>query len=133
MNAYPIFYVILSIPGIANRLVEAWGGTSKILQLMQASIQYVGLANAITYGWNERIWCSLRRGLVAHRCLRLDLRRCRIYLKGRRVGQKISLDFPVATFRVSGLEECASCWRFYFSIFLVAFYTSWWSVRSPEL
>ena len=61
MNGYPIFYVILSIPGITNRLVEAWGGSSKILQIMQASIQYVGLANAITYGWNERILVQLKK------------------------------------------------------------------------
>ncbi|RPA97929.1 family A G protein-coupled receptor-like protein [Choiromyces venosus 120613-1] len=61
MKAYPTFYVILWIPGIANRLVEASGRSSTTLQLMQASTQFVGLANAITYGWNERIWVQLKR------------------------------------------------------------------------
>ena len=79
----------------------------------------------------REFWCSLR-GSVARRCLHLDLKWYRIYSKEQRVGQKISLDFPVVTFRVSGLEGCTS-WRFYFSIFLAAFYTSWWSMRSLEL
>lgn len=60
MRAYPFFYVILLIPGIANRMVEASGRTSKVTQLLQASTQFVGLANAITYGWNERILEELR-------------------------------------------------------------------------
>ncbi|KAG0643789.1 G protein-coupled glucose receptor regulating Gpa2-domain-containing protein [Tuber brumale] len=61
MRAYPTFYVILVIPGIANRLVEASGGSSRVLQLMQASTQFVGLANAITYGWNESILVQLKK------------------------------------------------------------------------
>lgn len=60
MRAYPFFYVILLIPGIANRMVEASGRSSKVTQLLQASTQFVGLANAITYGWNERILEELR-------------------------------------------------------------------------
>ncbi|PWW78904.1 family A G protein-coupled receptor-like protein, partial [Tuber magnatum] len=61
MRAYPTFYVILVIPGIINRLVEAAGGSSKPLQLLQSSTQFVGLANAITYGLNERILAQLRK------------------------------------------------------------------------
>jgi len=60
MRAYPFFYVILLIPGIANRMVEASGRSSKVTQLLQASTQFVGLANAITYGWSERILEELR-------------------------------------------------------------------------
>ncbi|PUU74047.1 G protein-coupled glucose receptor regulating Gpa2-domain-containing protein [Tuber borchii] len=60
MRAYPFFYVILLIPGIANRMVEASGRSSKVTQLLQASTQFVGLANAITYGWNEKILGELR-------------------------------------------------------------------------
>ncbi|KAG0642370.1 hypothetical protein HOY80DRAFT_1020772 [Tuber brumale] len=37
MRAYPTFYVILVIPGIANRLVEGSGGSWRVLQLMRAS------------------------------------------------------------------------------------------------
>ncbi|KAG9221360.1 hypothetical protein CCMSSC00406_0009937 [Pleurotus cornucopiae] len=61
LNAYPFFYIILWIPGLANRIVEASGHSSKITQILQASTQFVGLANAITYGWNERIARELRR------------------------------------------------------------------------
>jgi hypothetical protein len=53
MRVYPTLYIIFWIPGIANRLVEASGGTSQVLQLCQASTQFIGLANAIFYGWNE--------------------------------------------------------------------------------
>jgi len=61
LNAYPAAYIILWIPGILNRLVEASGGSSPALQVLQASTQFVGLANAITYGWNERIAHQLRK------------------------------------------------------------------------
>ncbi|KAF3932377.1 hypothetical protein ABW19_dt0202731 [Dactylella cylindrospora] len=60
LNAYPAAYIILWIPGIVNRLVEASGGSSRVLQVLQASTQFVGLANAITYGWNERVGQQLR-------------------------------------------------------------------------
>jgi hypothetical protein len=55
LNAYPIAYVVLWIPGILNRIVEATGHKSRTLAIMQASTQYIGLANAITYGYNEQI------------------------------------------------------------------------------
>jgi hypothetical protein len=55
LNAYPIAYVLLWIPGILNRIVEATGHKSRTLAIMQASTQYIGLANAITYGYNEQI------------------------------------------------------------------------------
>ncbi|KAL0950722.1 hypothetical protein HGRIS_007498 [Hohenbuehelia grisea] len=60
LNAYPLLYILLWIPGLANRIVEAAGGESRVTQLLQASTQFVGLANALTYGWNERIWKQLR-------------------------------------------------------------------------
>ena len=55
LNAYPIMYIILWLPGIANRIAEATGHPTVVLGIMQASTQYVGLANAITYGLNERV------------------------------------------------------------------------------
>jgi hypothetical protein len=55
LNAYPIAYVILWIPGILNRVLELSGGESRLLRVLQSSTQYVGLANAITYGYNEGI------------------------------------------------------------------------------
>ena len=61
LNAYPIMYIILWIPGIANRVAEATGHPSRTLAILQASTQYIGLANAITYGLNERIVGQLRK------------------------------------------------------------------------
>ncbi|KAK0472429.1 G protein-coupled glucose receptor regulating Gpa2-domain-containing protein [Armillaria luteobubalina] len=63
LNAYPIAYIILWIPGLCNRLVEASGHSSKVLQIMQASTQFVGFANALTYGWNENMARSVRDDL----------------------------------------------------------------------
>ncbi|SJL18563.1 uncharacterized protein ARMOST_22157 [Armillaria ostoyae] len=60
LNAYPIAYIVLWIPGLCNRLVEASGHSSKVLQIMQASTQFVGFANALTYGWNENVARSVK-------------------------------------------------------------------------
>ncbi|KAK6542919.1 hypothetical protein TWF694_006857 [Orbilia ellipsospora] len=60
LNAYPAMYILLWIPGIANRLVEASGKSSHVTQFLQASTQFIGLANAITYGWNERVGLQLK-------------------------------------------------------------------------
>ncbi|KAF2734437.1 hypothetical protein EJ04DRAFT_603179 [Polyplosphaeria fusca] len=52
MNGYPIMYVILWIPGMINRIIEASGGhaSSRVLAILQCSTQFVGFANAVTYG-----------------------------------------------------------------------------------
>lgn len=55
LNAYPIAYVILWLPGIINRIVELSGTQSRTLQILQSASQFVGLANAVTYGYNEGI------------------------------------------------------------------------------
>ncbi|KAF2085815.1 hypothetical protein K490DRAFT_45755 [Saccharata proteae CBS 121410] len=56
LNAYPVMYVILWIPGILNRILEAATGDSyEWLSVLQASTQYVGFANAMTYGFNEHL------------------------------------------------------------------------------
>ncbi len=60
LNAYPLAYIILWLPGIANRLIEATGHSSTVMQYLQATSQLVGLANALTYGWNERVERQLR-------------------------------------------------------------------------
>ncbi|KAK8137410.1 hypothetical protein PG984_002903 [Apiospora sp. TS-2023a] len=62
LNGYPILYIVLWIPGIATRLVEAVRGSSPVwLVVMQSSTQYVGLANAVTYCWNEKATQRLKR------------------------------------------------------------------------
>lgn len=55
LNGYPILYVILWIPGIANRIVETVGESPTWLKALQASTQLVGFANALTYAWNEQL------------------------------------------------------------------------------
>jgi hypothetical protein len=72
LNSYPLAYIILWMPGIVNRLIEAAGHKSKVMQLMQASTQLVGLANALTYGWNERISTQVQ-----------------VYFKGRKQSTKV--------------------------------------------
>lgn len=80
LNAYPIMYVILWIPGLVNRFMEATGNTSqsRVLAALQSSSQFVGLANALTYGFNTalrkkvKVWWR-RRGRKG----RADRRRTR--------------------------------------------------------
>jgi hypothetical protein len=59
MNGYPVAYVILWIPGIANRLAESVGQSPRWLNALQATTQYIGLINALTYGMSEQ----MRRGV----------------------------------------------------------------------
>lgn len=63
LNGYPIAYVILWMPGILNRIMEAAGHPSEVLGILQASTQFIGLANAITYGVNEHLRRSVREDL----------------------------------------------------------------------
>ncbi|PBP26734.1 hypothetical protein BUE80_DR002314 [Diplocarpon rosae] len=60
LHAYPILYILLWIPGISMRIVDASGGTSEVLRYMQSSTQFIGVANALTFGWNEKIGQQLR-------------------------------------------------------------------------
>ncbi|KAH7327066.1 hypothetical protein BKA65DRAFT_61861 [Rhexocercosporidium sp. MPI-PUGE-AT-0058] len=61
LHAYPIFYIVLWLPGIAMRISQATGHSSYVLQVMQASTQFIGFANAITFGWNEKIGEQLKK------------------------------------------------------------------------
>jgi hypothetical protein len=63
LNAYPVLYIILWAPGLLNRLVEATGNKSRVLSIMQASTQFIGLANAITYGINGDLRRSIQSDL----------------------------------------------------------------------
>ncbi|KLU87233.1 hypothetical protein MAPG_06234 [Magnaporthiopsis poae ATCC 64411] len=67
LNAYPILYVILWIPGIVNRLMEAAGHpvTGRAAQALQSSSQFIGLANALTYGFNRHIRHRITGDLLA--------------------------------------------------------------------
>ncbi|KAH6672600.1 hypothetical protein B0J14DRAFT_668937 [Halenospora varia] len=53
LSGYPLFYIVLWLPGIANRVAESTGHSVRILKILQASTGYIGFANAATFGWNE--------------------------------------------------------------------------------
>ncbi|KAF4982291.1 hypothetical protein FZEAL_2077 [Fusarium zealandicum] len=57
LNAYPFMYVLLWTPGLVNRLMEASGNTptQTVSAALQAPTQFVGLANALTYGFNHHL------------------------------------------------------------------------------
>jgi hypothetical protein len=55
LQIYPILYVILWLPGIASRISEAIGYHLKVLELLQASTQFIGLANAIAFELTRRM------------------------------------------------------------------------------
>lgn len=63
LNAYPVMYVLLWIPGLVNRFMEATGNSSnsRVLAALQASSQFVGLANALTYGFNAKLRRKVRQ------------------------------------------------------------------------
>jgi hypothetical protein len=61
MTAYPTLYVLLWIPGIVNRGVEASGRTSIILQYLQASTQLIGLVDTIIFAVQQRNWRTTHR------------------------------------------------------------------------
>ena len=50
--SFPIAYILLWIPGIANRLAEEIGHSSDVLLLLQTCTQYIGLAHGIICMWN---------------------------------------------------------------------------------
>ncbi|KAF7190537.1 hypothetical protein HII31_08251 [Pseudocercospora fuligena] len=60
LNGYPICYIILWIPGITNRIYEAFGPSPIWLRALQASTQLVGFANALTYAYNEQFHQRIR-------------------------------------------------------------------------
>lgn len=55
LKAYPLAYVVLWIPGIANRLAELSGKPSHVLVILQASTQFIGLVDAIVYIFQWRV------------------------------------------------------------------------------
>lgn len=65
MNAYPIFYVLLSVPGLVNRLLQASGSplSGRLLDALQASSAFIGFANAVTYGLNRHLRTKISSSL----------------------------------------------------------------------
>lgn len=65
LNGYPVMYIVLWIPGLTNRILEASGrpSSSEVLAALQCSTQFVGFANAVTYGLNREMRQVLGRDL----------------------------------------------------------------------
>ena len=53
LNMYPITYLILWLPGVANRIAEGMGHEVRVLVILQSSTQFIGLANATVYLYKE--------------------------------------------------------------------------------
>lgn len=68
LNSYPLAYIILWIPAIVNRFSEITGHSSTVLQFLQVTAQLIGLANALTYGWNERVAQQLKERFSGMGC-----------------------------------------------------------------
>ncbi|KAF4997864.1 hypothetical protein FGRMN_3565 [Fusarium graminum] len=57
LNGYPFMYVLLWTPGLVNRFVEALGMpvSETTIAALNISTQFVGFANAVTYGFNHHL------------------------------------------------------------------------------
>ncbi|KAF7557944.1 hypothetical protein G7Z17_g307 [Cylindrodendrum hubeiense] len=57
LNGYPLMYVLLWIPGLVNRLMEASNNppSPTTMAALQVSTQFIGVANALTYGFNHHL------------------------------------------------------------------------------
>ncbi|KAJ8106185.1 hypothetical protein OPT61_g9707 [Boeremia exigua] len=53
LNMYPVTYLILWIPGLANRIAEGMGYQVRVLVILQCTTQFIGLANASVYVYKE--------------------------------------------------------------------------------
>ncbi|KAI8932375.1 hypothetical protein NX059_010564 [Plenodomus lindquistii] len=53
LNMYPVTYLILWLPGMLNRMMEALGYNVHALAIMQSSTQFIGFANATVYIYQE--------------------------------------------------------------------------------
>lgn len=57
LNGYPFMYVLLWTPGLVNRLLEALGTpvSETTIAALNMSTQFIGFANAATYGFNHHL------------------------------------------------------------------------------
>lgn len=65
LNAYPLAYIILWLPGIVDRFMEAEGvqpGNSRAMAALQACTQWIPLANALTLGLSVYLGWRAGRG-----------------------------------------------------------------------
>lgn len=67
LNGYPILYILLWIPGIAERVCEAIGVAPLWLQGLQATTQFMGLGDVLTYAYNEQLHARIQSHLRTRR------------------------------------------------------------------
>lgn len=74
LNAYPFFYVLLSVPGLVNRLLQASGNplSGHLLDALQASSAFIGFANAVTYSLNRHLRTRITNSLHSRRSWKSD-------------------------------------------------------------
>ncbi|KAF7596219.1 hypothetical protein BBP40_002751 [Aspergillus hancockii] len=72
LNGYPAFYIFLWLPGLLNRLLESLGQSPRWLKILQASTQFIGFANALTYSYNEGLQRQIRSVTTGRRRLHDD-------------------------------------------------------------
>lgn len=77
LSLFPLAYILVWIPGIANRLVELSGHQSDVLVMLQAMTQLTGFVNALVYGFREHKSLQKRRdqarGRMVSKGLDLDI------------------------------------------------------------
>ncbi|KAG7110905.1 hypothetical protein HYQ45_017408 [Verticillium longisporum] len=113
LNAYPIMYVLLWIPGLVNRLLQASGNAPgpRTMAALQVSTQFVGLANALTYGFNHHLRDRLKGIYFTGIASRI---RARSKCKGKssRSRQELAVpvigDFPLLNWQAPPLFACCS-------------------------
>lgn len=64
LSLFPLAYILVWIPGIANRMAELLGYQVDALTALQASTQLTGLVNALVYGFREHRGLHRRKSLV---------------------------------------------------------------------
>lgn len=77
LNMYPVTYLVLWIPGIANRIAEGMGYEVRALVILQSSTQFIGLANASVYVYKEhkrdiREWWAGVKGRKAAKAAKIE-------------------------------------------------------------
>ncbi|KAH7232727.1 hypothetical protein B0J15DRAFT_517610 [Fusarium solani] len=73
LNGYPIAYIILWIPGMANRLAESVGTSPQWLTSLQACTQFIGMVNALTYGFTEQMQRAVQMWMKRRSFRTLDI------------------------------------------------------------
>lgn len=67
MNGYPLAYVLLWLPAQIRAATDAAGHTPHWINLLQWTPHFIGIANALTYGYNENIKREIKQFLASRR------------------------------------------------------------------